>query len=238
MPHLQKSNLKPSSRQWLNRQLHDPYVKLAKQQGYRARSAYKLLELDQRFRLLKKSACVVDLGSSPGSWLQVLQQKIGKGGTIIGIDLLPTEPIPHTTIIQADFLTPSGLNQLAQSLNGQLLDGVLSDMAANTTGHQKTDQLRTAHLAEMAWQFAKTHLKPGGFFVTKIFQGGMPTALLTELKFHFQTIKHAKPKSSRTGSIEQYLVAKGFKPPSKPKNPIKKIAPSKKIIKKNYLADW
>ena len=199
-----------SSRNWLQRQLNDPYVARARAEGYRARAAYKLLELDEKFHFLKKGARVVDLGAAPGGWAQVAVQR---GAKVVGIDLLPIEPLTGAVFLEMDFLAPEAPAALVGALGG-LPDIVLSDMAANTTGHAKTDQIRTGALADAAADFALEHLAPGGTFVTKAFQGGLDNTLLTRLKQGFATVKHAKPPASRAESSEVYVVAQGRKAPA------------------------
>jgi 23S rRNA (uridine2552-2'-O)-methyltransferase len=198
---------KESSRNWLKRQLNDPYVTRAKADGFRARAAYKLTELDERFHLLKRGQRIIDLGAAPGGWAQVAVQR---GAKVVGIDLLPIEPLTGAVFMQMDFLDPDAPAKLIAALGGPP-DLVLSDMAANTTGHAKTDQIRTGALAEAAADFALAHLAPGGAFVTKAFQGGLDTDLLTHLKQHFTSVRHAKPPASRAESSEVYVVALGRK---------------------------
>jgi 23S rRNA (uridine2552-2'-O)-methyltransferase len=200
--------VKESSRQWIERQLNDPYVARAKAEGYRARAAYKLIELDERFHFIKKGARVIDLGAAPGGWAQVCVQR--GAGKVVGVDLLPLDPLPGATFLQMDFLEPEASAALIEALGGRP-DLVLSDMAANTTGHAKTDQIRTGALAEAAAEFAIAHLAPGGAFVTKAFQGGLDAALLTRLKQSFESVRHAKPRASRAESAEVYVVAMGKK---------------------------
>jgi 23S rRNA (uridine2552-2'-O)-methyltransferase len=200
-----------SSTRWLERQLNDPYVRRAKAENYRSRAAYKLLELDERFGLLKGVHAVVDLGIAPGGWAQVVRRRMPQA-KVVGIDLLPTEPIEGVTILQMDFMDDSAPERLKQALGGAA-DLVLSDMAANTVGHQQTDHLRTMGLVETAFEFAKEVLKPGGAFVAKVLAGGADSALVSELKRHFATVKHAKPPASRKDSSEWYVVAQGFKGP-------------------------
>jgi len=196
----------PSQRAWIERQLNDPYVKRAKVDGYRSRAAYKLIELDERHGLLRRGQRVVDLGAAPGGWTQVALKR--GAGAVVGIDLLPIDPIPGATLLEMDFLAPEAEAALTQALGGRP-DLVLSDMAANTTGHARTDQIKTGALAEAAALFAGEHLAPGGAFVTKAFQGGLDTALLAELKRAFETVRHAKPPASRQESPELYVVAQG-----------------------------
>jgi 23S rRNA (uridine2552-2'-O)-methyltransferase len=207
---VKKKKLKESSRNWVERQLNDPYVARAKAEGYRARAAYKLIELDEKFHFLKKGARVVDLGAAPGGWAQVA---VKRGAKVVGIDLLHIDPMPGATFLEMDFLAPVAPAALIAALGGAP-DIVLSDMAANTTGHAKTDQIRTGALAEAAAEFALEHLAPGGAFVTKAFQGGLDTALLTRLKQGFAKVSHAKPPASRAESAEVYVVAQGRKPPT------------------------
>jgi 23S rRNA (uridine2552-2'-O)-methyltransferase len=198
-----------SSTRWLERQLNDPYVKQAKAEGYRSRAAYKLAELDERFALLKGAERVVDLGIAPGGWSQVVRKRAPKAA-VVGIDLLPTEPIDGVTILQLDFMAEEAPAALAAALGGPP-DVVLSDMAANTVGHKQTDHLRTMGLVETAVDFAVASLAPGGAFVAKVLAGGTDTELLALLKQHFRAVKHAKPPASRKGSSEWYVVAQGFK---------------------------
>ena len=198
-----------SSNRWLERQLNDPYVRRAKAENYRSRAAFKLLELDERFGLLKGVKAVVDLGIAPGGWSQVIGRRI-PGAKIAGIDLLPTDPIEGVTILQMDFMDDEAPAKLTEAL-GQAPDLVMSDMAANTVGHAKTDHLRTMGLVEAALQFAIETLRPGGAFVAKVLAGGADSQLVAELKRHFTTVKHAKPPASRKESSEWYVVAQGFK---------------------------
>ena len=201
---------KVSSTRWLERQLNDPYVKRAKADGYRSRAAYKLLELDERFGLLKGVTTVVDLGIAPGGWSQVVRQKAPKA-TVAGIDLLPTDPLDGVTILQMDFMDDDAPERLREALAAPHADLVLSDMAANTVGHPQTDHLRTMGLVEAAMAFAAEVLRPGGAFVAKVLAGGADNNLVAELKRKFTTVKHAKPPASRKGSSEWYVVAQGFK---------------------------
>ena len=198
-----------SSTRWLERQLNDPYVRRAKAEGYRSRAAYKLIELDERFGFLKGVQRVVDLGIAPGGWAQVVRQKSPKA-ELVGIDLLPTDPIEGATILEMDFMDEAAPDRLKQALGGPA-DLVLSDMAANTVGHPQTDHLRTMGLVEAALHFAAEVLRPGGGFVAKVLAGGADSALVAELKRRFTTVKHAKPPASRKGSSEWYVVAQGFK---------------------------
>lgn len=201
---------KLSSTLWLQRQLNDPFVARAKAEGYRSRAAYKLIELDEKFDLLKKGARVVDLGCAPGGWLQVAGKKAGADAFIIGIDYLEMPPVPGVRFLQLDFLDETAPDKLKAALGGPA-DVVLSDMAAPTTGHRETDHLRIIGLAEAALDFAEDVLAPGGSFVCKVFQGGAEGELLARLKQNFETVKHAKPKASRQDSAEMYVVATGFR---------------------------
>ena len=199
----------PQSNKWLERQLNDPYVRKAKAEGYRSRAAYKLIELDERFGLLKKARRVVDLGIAPGGWSQVIRRQ-HPIAAIVGIDLLPVDPIDGVTIYQLDFTDPRAAGMLTDALDGPP-DLVLSDMAANTVGHTQTDHLRTMGLVEEAAAFAYDVLIPGGAFVAKVLAGGADSVLVAELKRNFTTVKHAKPPASRKDSSEWYVVAQGFK---------------------------
>ncbi|MCT2399027.1 RlmE family RNA methyltransferase [Novosphingobium mangrovi (ex Huang et al. 2023)] len=198
-----------SSARWLTRQLNDPYVKKAKADGYRSRAAYKLIELDEKFGLLKGVKRAVDLGIAPGGWSQVLRLRCPQA-KVVGIDLLPTDPIEGVTIFQMDFMADEAPAALEGALDGPP-DLVLSDMAANTVGHKQTDHLRTMGLVETAADFAIQTLAPGGTFVAKVLAGGTDTELLSLLKRHFTSVKHAKPPASRKDSSEWYVIAKGFK---------------------------
>lgn len=198
-----------SSARWLTRQLNDPYVKQAKAEGWRSRAAFKLIEIDQKFGLIKSAKRVVDLGIAPGGWAQVVRKQNPKAA-VVGIDLLPTEPIEGVTIFEMDFMADEAPAALTEALDGQP-DLILSDMAANTVGHKQTDHLRTMGLVETAADFAIGHLAPGGAFVAKVLAGGTDADLLALLKKHFTTVKHAKPPSSRKDSSEWYVIAQGFK---------------------------
>jgi len=200
---------KVSSTRWLERQLNDPYVRRAKAENYRSRAAYKLLELDERFGLLKDVKAVVDLGIAPGGWSQVVRRKAPKA-RIVGIDLLPTDPIEEVAILQMDFMDEAAPDRIREALGGPA-DLVLSDMAANTVGHQQTDHLRTMGLVEAAAYFAGDVLAPGGAFVAKVLAGGADNDLVALLKRMFATVKHAKPPASRKDSSEWYVIAQGFK---------------------------
>ncbi len=198
-----------SSARWLTRQINDPYVKQAKAAGWRSRSAFKLIELDEKFALIRGAQRVVDLGIAPGGWAQVIR-KLNPGAKIVGIDLLPTDAIEGVEILQMDFMADEAPDALLAALGGAP-DLVISDMAANTVGHKQTDHLRTMGLVEAAVDFAIQTLEPGGGFVAKVFAGGTDQALLTLLKRNFQTVKHAKPPASRKDSSEWYVIAQGFK---------------------------
>ena len=198
-----------SSTRWLERQLNDPYVRRAKAENYRSRAAYKLLELDERFALLKGVSAVVDLGIAPGGWSQVVRRRVSKA-KVVGIDLLPTDPIDGVEILQMDFMDDEAPERLKAAL-GSEADLVLSDMAANTVGHPQTDHLRTMALVEAGLEFATEILKPGGAFVAKVLAGGADNDLVAALKRHFATVKHAKPPASRKDSSEWYVIAQGFK---------------------------
>jgi 23S rRNA (uridine2552-2'-O)-methyltransferase len=201
---------KPSSTAWLSRQLNDPYVAEARRLGYRSRAAFKLIELDDRFRLLRPGARVVDLGCAPGGWTQVAAKRVGARGAVVGIDIAETAPITGAAILCADIHDPSVATAIAAKLGG-LADVVLSDIAPSTTGHAATDHLRIVALAEAAFAVASEILKPGGAFVAKVFQGGAEGALLVQLKRAFAEVRHAKPPASRSESAETYVVAKGFR---------------------------
>ena len=202
-------NRTAASTRWLERQLNDPYVRRAKAEGYRSRAAYKLIELDERFHLLRGVKRVIDLGIAPGGWSQVVRRH-NASARIVGIDLLPTDPIEDVTILEMDFMDDKAPALLAEELGGKA-DLVMSDMAANTVGHQQTDHLRTMGLVEAAAMFAGEVLAPGGAFVAKVLAGGADHALVAELKRMFTTVKHAKPPASRKDSSEWYVIAQGFK---------------------------
>jgi 23S rRNA (uridine2552-2'-O)-methyltransferase len=201
---------KPSSKEWLERQLNDPYVAEAKRLGYRSRAAFKLLQLDDRFHLLAPGRRVADLGCAPGGWAQIAVQRVGAQGNVVGVDLNPTDPIAGATVLVGDFRDPGVALNIRDALGGPA-DLVLSDMAAPATGHGATDHLRIVALAEDAFAFAETILKPGGAFVAKVFQGGSEGALLAGLKRAFAEVRHAKPAASRAESAETYVVARGFR---------------------------
>jgi 23S rRNA (uridine2552-2'-O)-methyltransferase len=200
---------KNSSTRWLQRQLNDPYVKEANRLGYKSRAAFKLKELDDQLKLIKPGTVAVDLGAAPGGWCQILTERNAKH--VVAIDLIEVTDVPDISFIQMDFTDNDAPDRLIEMLDGQKPDLVISDMAPNTVGHPKTDHLRTMAVVEMAWDFALNTLAPGGHFVSKVFQGGTGAELMAAMKPHFKTIKHVKPKSSRKGSPETYLVALGFK---------------------------
>jgi len=207
-------NRSAQSTRWLERQLNDPYVRRAKAEGYRSRAAYKLIELDERFGLLKGVKRVVDLGIAPGGWSQVVRRQ-APAAAVVGIDLLPVDPIDGVTIFEMDFMDDAAPGELMAALGGAP-DLVLSDMAANTVGHPQTDALRTMALVETALAFAVDVLRPGGTFVAKVFAGGADSALVAEMKRNFTAVKHAKPPASRKGSVEWFVVAQGFKERGEP----------------------
>jgi 23S rRNA (uridine2552-2'-O)-methyltransferase len=201
---------KPSSRAWLERQINDPYVARAKRDGLRSRAAYKLAEIDDKFHLLGKGVRVVDLGAAPGGWSEIAARRIGAGGRIVALDILDMKPITGVEFVKLDFLDASAPDRLKEMLGGEA-DVVLSDMAANATGHRQTDHLRIMALAEAAAQFAREVLAPGGSFLCKVLQGGTEAELLAALKRDFSSVKHIKPPASRTDSAELYLLARGFR---------------------------
>ena len=199
-----------ASQRWLERQINDPYVRAAKAAGWRSRAAFKLLELDERFKLLKPGQRVVDLGAAPGGWTQVALKVIGDRGRVVGLDLLPIDPIHGAVLLEGDFTEQAGEDAVLAALDGQA-DLVLSDMAPNTTGHNATDHLRIMGLVELAADFARRVLAPGGGFVAKVFQGGTEKELLAALKRDYAQVRHAKPPASRKDSAEAYVVAQGFR---------------------------
>lgn len=205
---------KPSSQRWLERQLNDPYVAAAKAKGFRSRAAFKLIEIDDKYHLLKPGKRVIDLGAAPGGWSQIAADRVksieGKG-QVVAIDLLPVEPVAGATILLLDFMDDSAPGQLKGLLRDGRADIVLSDMAAEGTGHNRTDHLRIIGLAEAAADFACDVLTPGGAFLCKVFQGGTEKELLELLKKSFTTIRHVKPPASRAGSAELYVLATGFR---------------------------
>lgn len=203
---------KLSSKLWLERQLNDPYVARANREGMRSRAAYKLMEIDDKAHFLKKGARVIDLGAAPGGWSQIAAKRINAPaqGRIVAIDLLDIDPLPGVEFTQLDFLDPSAPDKLKAMLNG-LADVVLSDMAANATGHRKTDHIKIVALVEAAYEFAREVLAPGGTFLAKVLQGGTEGSLLASLKRDFTSVKHVKPAASRSDSAELYLLATGFR---------------------------
>ena len=198
-----------SSTQWLRRQLNDPYVSDAKAAGYRSRAAFKLIELDDRFNILRPGARVLDLGAAPGGWSQVAAERVG-GGTVVAADLSPIDPIPGVTVLALDVTDEAAPARLAAALGGPA-DAVLSDMAAPATGHRQTDHLRTMALAEAAWAVADGLLAPGGTFLAKVLQGGTERTLLDALRRQFAAVRHAKPPASRRDSKEMYVLATGYR---------------------------
>jgi 23S rRNA (uridine2552-2'-O)-methyltransferase len=203
-----------SSRAWLTRQISDPYVARAKREGLRSRAAFKLAEIDDRYKMLKPGARVVDLGAAPGGWSEVAARRVGDNGRVIALDILEMKPIAGVEFLQLDFLdrsAPERLQAMLRSARGGKADVVLSDMAANATGHRQTDHLRIMALAEAAAEFAREVLAPGGLFLCKVYQGGTEPALLAELKRDFANVRHVKPPASRSDSAELYLLAQGFR---------------------------
>ena len=205
-------NRSVSSRQWLQRQLNDPYVARAKREGMRSRAAYKLMEIDDKARFLRKGARVVDLGAAPGGWSQIAAQRVAatEQGRVVAIDILAMEPVPGVDFIALDFLDRTAPDKLKDMIGGPA-DVVLSDMAANATGHARTDHLKIMALVEAAAEFAGEVLAPGGTFLAKVLQGGTEAALLASLKRDYKSVKHVKPPASRTDSAELYLLATGFR---------------------------
>ena len=199
-----------SSNRWLQRQLNDPYVAEAKRVGYRSRAAFKLIQLDEKYHFLGKGKRIVDLGCAPGGWTQIAAQRNKGSGEIVGMDLLPTEPIEGAILLQQDFTTPEAPDMIKALLHGPA-DVVMSDMAANTTGVQNIDHLRSMGLVEAAYEFAKEILAEGGIFIAKVFQGGTERNLLNDMKKNFTKVTHYKPDASRQDSVEMYVVAQGFK---------------------------
>ena len=201
---------KASSRRWLERQLNDPYVSEARRRGFRSRAAFKLIELDEKFGLLRKGRRIVDLGAAPGGWTQIALESVGPSGKVVAVDLSPIDPIGGAIILEGDMRDAATLDRLIQVLDGKA-DIVLSDMAAPATGHASTDHLRIISLAEAALDFAEDILAPGGIFVAKVLQGGTERELLDRLKRGFRRIAHAKPEASRKESAEMYVVAIGYR---------------------------
>jgi 23S rRNA (uridine2552-2'-O)-methyltransferase len=205
-------NRSQSSRQWLERQLNDPYVARAKAEGFRSRAAFKLIEIDDKYRILKKGGRIADLGAAPGGWSQVAAKRVHApdSGKVVAIDILDMPPVAGVDFMQLDFLDPRAPQALKDKLGGEA-DVVMTDMAANATGHRKTDHLKIMALVEAAAQFAGEVLRPGGAFLAKVLQGGTEPALLAELKRHFATVRHVKPAASRADSAELYLLATGYR---------------------------
>jgi 23S rRNA (uridine2552-2'-O)-methyltransferase len=207
-----------SSRAWLTRQISDPYVARAKREGFRSRAAYKLAEIDDRHKIFKPGARVLDLGAAPGGWSEIAARRAGASGRVVALDILEMKAVPGVEFLQLDFLDPSAPGRLQALLGSRgdekverKVDVVLSDMAANATGHRQTDHLRIMALAEAAADFARQVLAPGGVFICKVLQGGTEMTLLAELKRDFASVKHVKPPASRADSAELYLLAKGFR---------------------------
>lgn len=205
---------KLSSTRWLERQLNDPYVQAAQRDGFQSRAAYKLLEINEKHKLLKKGDVVIDLGAAPGGWTQVAVQKVGAdvgAGAVVALDLLDMDPVPGAAMLKADFMEDDALDLLGKALGDRKADLVLSDMAAASTGHKQTDHLRIMGLCEAALDFAEDVLAPGGSFLAKVLQGGTENALLERLKQGFASVKHVKPSASRADSSELYVLAQGFR---------------------------
>lgn len=203
----------PAQKRWLERQLNDPYVARAKREGWRSRAAYKLIEIDEKYHLLKPRARVADLGAAPGGWSQVAAKRVGAAegrGRVVAIDLLDMPSVPGVDFLKLDFLDPEAPDRLKAMLGGEA-DLVLSDMAANATGHRQTDHLRIMALAEAAAEFAREVLRPGGGFLCKVLRGGTEGTLLAALKRDFAQVRHIKPAASRSDSAELYLLATGFR---------------------------
>ena len=209
---VRSGGLTQASRRWLERQLNDPYVARARREGLRSRAAFKLMEIDDKAKLLKPGAKVVDLGAAPGGWSQVAAKRVraGSGGRVVAIDLLAMDPLPGVDFLQLDFLDPDAPERLKALLGGPA-DVVLTDMAANATGHRATDHLKIMGLAEAAAEFAREVLKPGGAFLAKVLQGGTEVELLASLKRDFASVKHVKPAASRSDSAELYVLATGYR---------------------------
>ena len=199
-----------SSRTWLQRQINDPYVARAKREGFRSRAAYKLAEIDDKYHVLKPGARVIDLGAAPGGWSEIARRRVGANGRVIALDILDMKPIAGVEFVKLDFLDETAPARLKAVLGGKA-DVVLSDMAANATGHRQTDHLRIMALAEAAAHFGREVLAQGGTFLCKVLQGGTETTLLAELKRDFESVKHVKPPASRSNSAELYLLARGFR---------------------------
>ena len=210
---INKNKRTESSRRWLSRQLNDPYVSEAQKRGFRSRSAFKLLQIDEKFNLFKSGMNIIDLGCAPGGWLQVISEIINKNnkGKIIGIDLLETDALPNVEILVGDINDQKIIDQVNVFFNGEKVNGVVSDMAADTTGHKATDHIRTTMLLEGAIDIALNFLKEGGFFIGKCFKGGAEAGVLKTLNKSFRVVKHVKPDASRKESVESYVLAMDFK---------------------------
>lgn len=195
---------------WLSRQLNDPYVVAAKEAGFRSRAAFKLVEMDDRYKFLKKGARILDLGCAPGGWCQVSKARVGPKGMVLGVDLQEVDPIPEVDLMVLDFLDNDAVEKILERLDGKV-DVVLSDMAASSSGHRQTDHLKIMALCEAALEFACEILNEGGSFCAKVLQGGTETELLKEMRKHFKTVRHVKPEASRKESSEMYVLATGFK---------------------------
>ncbi len=210
---LKKSKRTESSKRWISRQLNDPYVSEAQKRGYRSRSAFKLLQINEKFNLFKSGMVIIDLGCAPGGWLQVITDIINKNkkGQLIGIDLLDTDILPNVEILKGDINDENILSQINKILNGKKVNGVVSDMAADTTGHRPTDHLRTTMLLESAIDIAKDFLDEDGFFLGKCFKGGAEAGVLETLNKSFKVVKHVKPDASRKESVESYVLAMHYK---------------------------
>ncbi len=205
---------KISSKRWLERQLNDPYVQAAKREGYRSRSAFKLMEIDDKYAFLKPGSVVVDLGAAPGGWSQIAAARISTRkdtGFVLGVDLLEIDPLPDVAFLQANFMADEALKLIEGVLGSRKVDVVLSDMAASATGHKQTDHIRIISLCETALDFAEEVLVPGGTFLAKVLQGGTEKTLLDKLKKGFETVRHVKPEASRSDSAELYVLAQGFR---------------------------
>ena len=210
---INKNKRTESSRKWISRQLNDPYVSEAQKRGFRSRSAFKLLQINEKFNLLKSGMSIIDLGCAPGGWLQVMSEVINKNskGKIVGIDLLETDALPDVEILVGDINDLEIIDQVKFFFKGQKVNGVVSDMAADTTGHKPTDHIRTTMLLENAIEIAFDFLKKDGFFLGKCFKGGTEASVLNTLNNSFKTVKHVKPDASRKESVESYVLAMGFK---------------------------
>lgn len=205
---------KASSTRWLERHLNDPFVHRARSAGYRSRAAFKLVEVDDRYRLLKRGMRVVDLGAAPGGWSQVAAERVGAteaAPLVVAVDILEIEPVPGVIVLREDFLDDDAPAAIVDALGGRPAGAVLSDLAAPTTGHRRTDHLKTMQLCEAALEFAEEMLAPGGAFLAKVFQGGTEGELLARLRRHFEAVRHVKPAASRPESPELYVLATGFR---------------------------